>query len=122
MLKNSSAQGDRVRFITRGEMRDTADLCVNARATQVFTIDILVRDRLHHFGACDKHVARTLDHDREVRNGRRIDRAARTRTHDQRDLRHNSGGQGVAQEDIGVAAQRDDSFLDACAARNRSAQ
>ena len=83
----------------------------------MLAIDILVGHRLHHLRAGHEHVARAFDHDREVGDGRRVDRAARARTQDQRDLRHDAGGQRVAQEDVGVAAERDDAFLDARAAR-----
>ena len=52
----------------------------------------------------------------EVGDRRRIDRAAGARAEDRRDLRHDARGQRVAQEDVGVAAERDDAFLDARAA------
>src|SRR6266850_1998453 len=39
--------------------------------------------------------------------------AAGARPHDRGDLRDDAGGQGVAQEDVGVAAQRHDPLLDA---------
>ena len=68
-------------------------------------------------GAGDEHVARALDHDREVGDGGRIDCAACARAHDHRQLRHHSGCEGVAQEDVRVAAQRHDPLLDPRAAR-----
>ncbi len=47
----------------------------------------------------------------------RIDGAAGARAHDGRDLRHHARGQRVAQEDVGIAGQRRDAFLDARSAR-----
>ena len=37
-------------------------------------------------------------------------------THDHRDLRNHAGGKDVAQEDVGVATERRDTFLDSRAA------
>ena len=47
----------------------------------------------------------------------RVDRPAGAGAHDQRDLRDHARGEDVALEDVGVAAQRGDPFLDAGAAR-----
>ena len=46
----------------------------------------------------------------------RVDGAAGAGAHDGGDLGHDAGGQRVAQEDVGVAAEADDAFLDAGAA------
>ena len=75
--------------------------CVTARTT---------------FGAGHEHVARALHHDREVGDGGRVDRAAGAWPRITRDLRHDPGRQHVAQEDVGVAAERDDALLDPRAA------
>ena len=69
------------------------------------------------FGPGDEHVRRAAHHVDEVGDRRRIHRAAGARPEDRRDLRHDAGGERVAQEDVGVAAERDDAFLDARAAR-----
>ena len=79
--------------------------------------DVLVGDGLDDVGAGDEHVARLLHHDDEVGDRRRIDRAAGARPHDGGDLRHDAGGERVAQEDVGVAAERQHAFLNARAAR-----
>ena len=79
-------------------------------------IDILVGHGLHDVRSGDEHVARAFDHDGEVGDGRRVDRAAGARPQDHRDLRHDAGRQDVAQEDVGVAAERHDAFLDPRAA------
>ena len=67
---------------------------------------------LHDVRPGDEHVARPLDHDREVRDGRRVHRAAGARSEDHGDLRHDARRQDVAQEDLRVAAQRGDALLD----------
>ena len=86
-------------------------------AAEVLAIDVLVGHGLHDVRPGDEHVARALDHDGEVGDRRRVDRAAGTRPEDHRDLRHDAGRQDVAQEDVGVAAERHDAFLDPRAAR-----
>ena len=61
-------------------------------------------------------MAGRLDHEDEVGDGGRVDGAARAGSHDGGDLGDDAAGQGVAQEDIGIAAEREDAFLDARAA------
>ena len=100
------------RLIGRGEMRDAASRRVRQRAAEELRVDILVRHGLHDAGSGDEHVARAFDHHGEVGDGRRIDRAAGARPEDHRDLRHDAGREDVAQEDVGVAAERHDAFLD----------
>ena len=85
-------------------------------AAELLEGDVLVRDRLHHVGAGDEHVAHAAHHVDEVGDGGAVHRAAGAGAEDRRDLRHDAGGEGVAQEDVGVAAERDDALLDAGAA------
>ncbi len=82
----------------------------------MLAIDVLVGDGLHHVGAGHEHVAGALDHQREVGDRRRVDRTARAGAHDQRDLRDDAAGHGVAQEDVGIATEGDHALLDARAA------
>ncbi len=86
------------------------------RAAQLLERDLLVRHRLDHVRPGHEHVAGVLDHDDEVGHRRGVDRPARAGPHDHRDLRDDAGGQRVAQEDVGVAAERDHALLDARAA------
>ena len=79
--------------------------------------DVLVRDGLHHVRPGDEHVAHAADHEDEVGDRRGVHRAARAGAEDGGDLRDDARGQGVAEEDVGVAAERDDPLLDAGAAR-----
>ena len=90
---------------------------VGGGAAQLLERDLLVGHRPDHVGPGHEHVGGVLDHEHEVGDGRRVDRAARARPHDGRDLRHHARGQGVAQEDVGVAGQRDHALLDPRAAR-----
>ena len=50
----------------------------------------LVRHRLDHLGARDKHVGAVFDHEDEVGHRWRVDRPAGARTHDQADLRNHA--------------------------------
>ena len=68
------------------------------------------------FGPGHEHVRRAAHHVDEVGDRRRIHRAAGARPEDRRDLRHDARRERVAQEDVGVSAERDDAFLDARAA------
>ena len=86
------------------------------RPAEVLEAHVLAGHRLDHVGAGDEHVAGALDHEGEVGDGRGVDRAARARAHDQRDLRHDAGGHHVAVEDLGEQAERDHALLDAGAA------
>ena len=103
-------------FVGR-EVRHAAPLVVRHRAAELFLGDVLVGHRLDHVRPGHEHVARPLHHDVEVGDRRRVDRAAGAGPHDGRDLRHHARGQRVAQEDVGVAAERHHPFLDARAAR-----
>ena len=85
-------------------------------AAKLLGCDFLVRDGLHHVRTGDEHVGAVLHHEHEIGDGRRVDGAAGAGTHDQRDLRDHAGGEHVALEDLGIAAQRSHAFLDACAA------
>jgi hypothetical protein len=86
-------------------------------ATEPLGIHVFVGHRLHDVRAGHEHVARPFHHDREVGDRWGIDGAARAWTHDDGKLRDHTRSQGVAQEDIGIAAEGHDPFLDASAAR-----
>ena len=116
MRQQVARRVERARLVRRREMRDTASRRVRRRAAEEFRVDILVRHGLHHARSGDEHVARAFDHHGEVGDRRRIDGAAGARTEDDRDLRHDTGCEDVAQEDVGVAAERHDAFLDPRAA------
>ena len=79
--------------------------------------DLLVGDRLHHLRTGHVHVGAVLHHEDEVGHGGRVHRAARARTHDERDLGDDPGGEHVALKDLRISAERGHAFLDPRAAR-----
>jgi hypothetical protein len=66
---------------------------------------VFAGDGLNHVWPGDEHVAAVFDHEDEVGEGGGVDRAARARPHDGADLGDDAGGQGVAQEDVGITAR-----------------
>uniref|UniRef100_A0A6J5ZWW6 Unannotated protein n=1 Tax=freshwater metagenome TaxID=449393 RepID=A0A6J5ZWW6_9ZZZZ len=86
-------------------------------AAELFKADLFAGDRLDHVGPGDEHVRALLDHQDEVCDRGRVDRAAGAGSHDQADLRDHAGAHHVAHEDVAVGAQRNDAFLDSRAAR-----
>ena len=104
--------------LVRGdEMRDARLRRVRRRAAQVLEAHVLAGHGLHDVGSGDEHVRRALGHQHEVGDRGRVDRAAGARAHDQRNLRHDPGRLNVPPEDLRVARERDDTFLDPRAAR-----
>ena len=77
----------------------------------------LVGHRPHHAGAGHEHIARFLDHEDEIGERRGVDVAARAGTHDEGNLGDHPRRQDVALENLAVARERGDPFLDAGAAR-----
>ena len=107
---------ERVILVAREVVRDTGDLVVGEGAAELLHADVLAGDGLDHVGAGDEHLAGLVDHDHEVGERGGVHRAAGCRAHDDRDLRDDAGGLGVAAEDLAVLAERDDALLDARAA------
>ncbi len=97
-------------------MAHAADGVVRHRAAQFFLCHVFVSHGFDHVGPGHEHIAGVGDHEREIGDGGRVHRTARARAHDGGDLRHHAAGQRVAQEDIGVTAERYDAFLNARAA------
>src|SRR5206468_1050488 len=77
----------------------------------------LVSHGFHDARARDEHVGDPAHHEHEVGDRRAVHRATSTGTEDGADLRDDARGERVAQEDVGVAAERYDALLDARAAR-----
>ena len=84
-----------------------------ARAAQLVLGDFFVGHRLDDIRPGNEHVAGLIDHEDEIRDGRRVHRSAGTRAHDGGDLRNHSRSQRVAQKDIGITGQRAYALLDA---------
>ena len=98
------------------EVAHAADGVVRHGAAQLLLGDVLVGDGLDHVGTGDEHVAGLVHHEDEIGDGGRVDGAAGARAHDGGDLRDDAAGERVAQEDIGVAGEREHALLDARAA------
>ena len=94
-------------------MRHTGLGVVRHRAAELFEGRLLAGDGLDHVRAGDEHVAGLFDHEDEVGHRRRVDGAAGAGSHDHADLRHDAAALDVAGEDLAVAGERDDAFLDA---------
>ncbi len=111
------ARGEqRVDVILEGDVGDAGLGGVRHRSAKLLLGHHFVGDGLHDLGTGDEHVGAVLHHEDEVGHRRRIDRAARARSHDQADLRDDSGRQHVALEHLGIAAEGGDAFLDSSAA------
>jgi len=108
---------DALVLVLGGEVGHAGLRVVGHRPAERLEVDLLARDRLDHIRAGDEHVRGLLHHEDEVGDRRGVDRAARARPHDQRDLRDHPGALDVAHEDVPVGAERDDALLDARAAR-----
>ena len=108
--RQASSSGER-------ERRNARLRRVRGRAAEILERHLLAGHGLHHVGAGDEHVRRALDHEDEVGDRRRVDRAAGAGAHHQRDLRHDAGRLHVPPEDLRVPGERDDALLDPRAAR-----
>gem|GEM_PF-5058313 len=102
--------------VDRGEVGHPRGRRVGRRAPEVLARDLLVGDGLDHVRPRDVHVGGALHHAHEVRDRRAVDGAAGAGPDDGRDLGHDAGGLGVAPEDLRVAPEALDAFLDARAA------
>ena len=82
-------------------------------AAQFFRRHFFIGYGFHNIGAGHEHVGGVADHENEIGNGRRIHIAPRAWAHNHGDLGNNAGSQSVALENLGIAAQRVDPFLNA---------
>ena len=81
------------------------------RAPELFEGDVFTGDGLHDVGTGDEHVTGVLHHEDEVRQRRGVDATSGARTEDHRDLRHDAGRAGVADEDPAVGVEGGDALL-----------
>ncbi len=108
--------GEALLIVMREEVRDAGDLVVGGGAAQLFLGDLFVRDGADDIRAGDEHVGGLVDHEDEVGDGGRVDSAAGAGAHDGGELRHDTGGERVAEKDVRIAGERDDALLNARAA------
>ena len=101
---------ERVRVVFRHEMNVPADGRVRRGAADFIHRAMFARDGLDDFRPRDEHLRVGLLHDDEVRQRRRIRRAARARSRDDGNLRHDAGRLHVAVENVAEALQRHFAF------------
>ena len=90
---------------------------MGCRAAQFLVGHLFAGHRLDDIGAGDVHLAGALDHEDEVGDGWRVNRAAGRGTDDHRNLGDDPRVHGVAQKDVAVGGQAQYPFLDAGPAR-----
>ena len=103
-------------IVVRQKVGHAGRLVVRHGAAQLIFRDFFMGHGLDHVRPGDEHVGGLIDHEDEVRNGRRIHRTPRARSHNGGNLWHHSAIQRVAQENVGVAGQRHHAFLNSRAA------
>src|SRR5512133_3197405 len=89
---------------------------MSTAAAEILHRHVLAGHCLDHVRTSDEHLRGLVDHDHEVSESWRVDMAASSRSHDQRNLRNDTRRVGIAAKDFTVKAKRDHSFLDAGAA------
>ena len=103
--------GQRLFFIFRCKMGNSANGVMGLGASQLFHRNILVCHGFDDIRAGDEHVARSFCHDDEIRHGRRVHRPSGTRADDRGYLRDDSRSQHIPQEDVRIPAQAFHTFL-----------
>ena len=104
--------GDAFPFVIGGEMGNAAPGSVDGGSAQVFLGDGLAGDLLDDAGARQEHVGRVFHHQGEVGQGGGVNGSAGAGTEHAADLGDDAGGQDVALEDLAIARQGVDPFLD----------
>ena len=97
-------------------MSDAADRVLDLRPAELLLADIFVQGGLADIRPGHKHMAEFVNHDDEVRQGRRIDCAAGARPHNGGNLWHDAGHDRIAVKNFAVAMFGVDTFLDAATA------
>src|SRR5487761_121894 len=90
---------------------------MDLRSTERVEGHLLAGRNANHLGSGDEHVANAVNHEGEVGHRRRVHGTAGARAEDQAQLRDEPARLDVAPEDLGVAGERHDTFLDAGPAR-----
>ena len=85
---------------------------MSERPTEFFHTDVFPGDCFDDVGTGDKHLTGLVDHDYEVREGRRIHCTAGCGATHNRNLRNNTRGAGIALENLTVFPQRSYTLLD----------
>ena len=104
-------QADTFLFIIYSEVSDTTLGGMYAGTTELLLGNVFTSDSLNDLGTSEEHVARTLAHDVEVSKSRRINGTTGARTEDSRDLGDHTRSQDVVLEDVTIATESVDTFL-----------
>ena len=88
-----------------------------ASTAELLLRDVFTRYGLDNLRTSEEHVARTLAHDIEVREGGRINSTTSTRAEDSRDLRNDTRGKDVVLEDVTITTEGIDPLLDTSTTR-----
>ena len=104
-------QADTFLFIVYSEVSDTTLGGMYAGTTELLLGNVFTRDGLDDLGAREEHVARTLAHDVEVSKSRRVNGTTGARTKDSGDLGDHTRSQDVVLEDVTIATESVDTFL-----------
>ena len=104
-------QADTFLFIVYSEVSDTTLGGMYAGTTELLLGNVFTRDGLDDLGAREEHIARTLAHNVEVSKSRRVNGTTSTRTEDSGDLGDHTRSQDVVLEDVTIAAESVDTFL-----------
>ncbi len=105
--------GEALLVVVGHEVGYAGDLVVGDGSAEFGLGDVFVGDGLDDVGAGDEHVAGALGHEGEVGDGGGVDGSSGAGAEDGGDLRDDAAGEGVAEEDVGVAGEGDDTLLDA---------
>ena len=104
---------DAIGIIGGHEVRNAADAVVGHSAAQLFSIDLLAGNGFDNIGAGNEHLAGLIHLEDEIGESGGINGAAGAGAHDGGDLRNNAGGSSIAEEDLAIAFQTVQTFLDA---------
>ena len=85
---------------------------MNGRSAQFINGTLFIYHRLHYLRTGNKHLADLVYHKNIVADGRRIARPAGAWPHDDCDLGNHAGSLRIAQENIGITAQRINPLFD----------
>ena len=102
--------------VVASELSYTGSTVVGHSAAECFSGDLFAGNGFNNCRAGQEHLGCFLDHVNEVGQSWGVYSAACRWSHDSRDLRNNAGCNGVAPEDLAVARECIDSFLNTSSA------
>jgi hypothetical protein len=113
IVEQPLAELDGMPVVLGDEMDVSRDRRVGIGGGELFERGGLAGGGLDDIGTADEHVGVPARHDDEVGERGRVGGTAGAGTGDDGDLRNDSGGEHIAEEDLAVAGECLDAFLDA---------